>query len=404
MAPLARADRPGQGTVEFGSKRRSVAYGASGQNARVSMFRTESPMKSTATTARLADAVMRDPRWGAVLARDPHADGEFVFSVRTTGVYCRPSCAARQPRPANVAFHATPEDALRAGFRACLRCRPDETGAAGRNAAIVTAACRKIEAAQAPIPLDELARPSGLSRHHFHRVFKSVTGVTPKAYANALRAARVREALPRSGSVTDALYDAGYHSSGRFYAEADGVLGMQPAAFRAGGRDTSIRFAVGESSLGAILVAASERGVCAILMGDDPAALVRELQDIFARATLAGDDTTFDALVARVVGSVEAPQLGLDLPLDVRGTIFQRRVWQALREIPAGETASYSAVAARIGAPRSTRAVAQACASNRIAIAIPCHRVVRRDGALSGYRWGVERKRALLDREADDGV
>jgi len=250
--------------------------------------------------------------------------------------------------------------------------------------------------------LDELARQAELSPHHFHRMFKAITGVTPKAYANAHRADRVRKALPRSFSVTDAMYDAGYNSSGRFYAESDAVLGMRPAAFRAGGRDAAIRFAVGESSLGAILVAASERGVCAILMGDDPDALARDLQDQFPCASVAGGDPAFEQLVARVVGLVEAPRIGLDLPLDVRGTAFQQRVWQALREIPTGETASYSAIAARIGAPKSARAVAQACALNRVAVAIPCHRVVRNDGALSGYRWGVERKRALLDREAHD--
>ncbi len=239
-----------------------------------------------------------------------------------------------------------------------------------------------------------------MSTYHFHRVFKSITGVTPKAYAAAHRATRVRTELARAASVTHAIFDAGYNSNARFYEKSNALLGMTPSDYRKGGTNAQIRFAIGECSLGAILVACSERGVCAILLGDDADALARDLQDRFPQASLIGGDGEFERLVARVVGFVEAPQLGLDLPLDVRGTAFQQRVWQALREIPAGKTASYSDVATRIGAPKSVRAVAQACAANRLAVAIPCHRVVRNDGALSGYRWGVERKRALLEREA----
>jgi AraC family transcriptional regulator of adaptative response/methylated-DNA-[protein]-cysteine methyltransferase len=239
-----------------------------------------------------------------------------------------------------------------------------------------------------------------MSRFHFHRVFRTVTGLTPRAYAAAHRARRVREELTRSDTVTEAIYGAGFNSNGRFYATATEVLGMTPTHFRAGGSGASIRFAVGQCSLGEILVAATDKGVCAILLGNDPAALVRDLQDRFPNAELIGGDRDFEALVARVVGFVEAPALGLDLPLDVRGTAFQQRVWQALREIPAGSTTSYTELAARIGAPTAVRAVAHACASNAIAVAIPCHRVVRSDGGLSGYRWGVERKRALLAREA----
>ena len=231
-------------------------------------------------------------------------------------------------------------------------------------------------------------------------MFKSVAGVTPKAYASAHRAGRVREALTTSGTVTEAIYDAGFNSGGRFYAQSAQVLGMTPTRFRAGGETAVIKFAIGECSLGSILVAATDKGVCAILLGDDPEALARDLQDRFSRAELIGGDAQFEALVAKVVGFVEQPGLGLDLPLDVRGTAFQQRVWQALREIPAGETAGYAQIAEKIGSPRAVRAVAQACAANAIAVAIPCHRVVRTDGALSGYRWGVERKRALLDREA----
>jgi AraC family transcriptional regulator of adaptative response/methylated-DNA-[protein]-cysteine methyltransferase len=231
-------------------------------------------------------------------------------------------------------------------------------------------------------------------------VFRATTGVTPRAYAAAHRARRVRDELSRSSTVTEAIYGAGFNSSGRFYATSSEVLGMTPSDFRAGGSGTAIRFAVGECSLGSILVAATDRGVCAILLGDAPEPLVRDLQDRFPRARLIGGDRDFEQLVARVVGLVEAPALGLDLPLDVRGTAFQQRVWRALRAIPAGSTATYTQIAERLGAARAVRAVARACAANAIAVAIPCHRVVRSDGGLSGYRWGVARKRALLAREA----
>jgi AraC family transcriptional regulator of adaptative response/methylated-DNA-[protein]-cysteine methyltransferase len=353
-----------------------------------------------AKTQSLAEATVRDPRWTAVRTRDAAADGHYFYSVETTGVYCRPSCGARTPRPENVRFHATRGDAERAGFRACKRCRPDQPPLAEQQARLVAELCRFIEAAEQPPRLEALARRAGLSVHHLHRVFKASTGLTPRAYAQAQRAERVRTELGRSGSVTEALYGAGYSSNGRFYAETDRVLGMTPSRFRAGGADTEIHFAVGQCSLGAILVAASERGVCAIQLGEDPDRLVRELQDRFPRAALVGGDADFERLVAQVVGFVEAPRVGLSLPLDVRGTAFQQRVWRALQAIPPGSTVSYADIARRIGAPRALRAVAQACGANTLAVAIPCHRVVRSDGALSGYRWGVERKRALLAREA----
>lgn len=341
-----------------------------------------------------------EARWAAVLAKDQAADDLFFYSVRTTGVYCRPSCAARPARRENVAFHQTTADAKAAGFRPCKRCRPDEPAMAERHAAMVGEACRAIEAAEEAPSLATLSRLAGMSAYHFHRVFKSITGVTPKAYAEGLRTRKVREALTSGGTVTEAIYDAGFNSGGRFYAKSAQVLGMTPTRFRAGGEMATIKFAIGECSLGAILVAATEVGICSILLGDDPEALVRDLQDRFDRATLVGADPEFEALVAKVVGFVEQPGLGLELPLDVRGTAFQQRVWQALRDIPAGETAGYRDIATKIGSPKAVRAVAQACAANHIAVAIPCHRVVRTDGALSGYRWGVERKRALLDREA----
>jgi AraC family transcriptional regulator of adaptative response/methylated-DNA-[protein]-cysteine methyltransferase len=357
-------------------------------------------MNSTTQSRPPTPSNAADPRWAAVRARDALADGSFVYSVRTTGVYCRPSCGARAARPENVAFHDTPADAQRAGFRPCLRCKPDQASLAAQQAVVVARLCRLLESAEQSPSLESLAREAQWSPYHLHRVFKRITGLTPKAYAAAHRGRRVQAALARSGSVTEAIYDAGYNSGGRFYADAPKLLGMTPTRYRAGGANTALRFAVGQCSLGAILVARSDIGVCAILIGDDPDALTRDLQDRFPRARLLGGDAEFELWVARVVGFVEAPALGLDLPLDVRGTAFQQRVWQALQAVPPGQTASYSEIAGRIGAPGSARAVAQACGANALAVAIPCHRVVRNDGAPAGYRWGVERKRALLAREA----
>jgi AraC family transcriptional regulator of adaptative response/methylated-DNA-[protein]-cysteine methyltransferase len=357
-------------------------------------------MKPSVNAAARAAATLKDPRWKKVLARDASADGQFYYSVRTTRVYCRPSCASRPARPENVNFFATQQDARRAGFRPCRRCKPDQPSADEQRAAMIAEACRSIESAERVPTLGELAERAGLSAYHFHRLFKAVTGLTPRRYALAHRAVRVRSELGRSRSVTDAIFVAGYGSNSRFYEEADRVLGMTPTTYRAGGANNVIRFAVGQCSLGSILVACSDRGVCAILLGDDPDALAHQLQDRFPRAELIGGDRGFEKLVARVIGFVEAPATGLDLPLDLRGTAFQHRVWQALREIPAGATVSYAEVAARIGSPKAARAVARACGANHLAVAIPCHRVVRHDGALTGYRWGVERKLALLEREA----
>ena len=268
-----------------------------------------------------------------------------------------------------------------------------------KHSATITQACRTIENSEEPPSLATLAAAAGLSPFHFQRVFKQVTGITPKAFAVARRTERLRAALPESGSVTEAIYQAGFNSSGRFYASSSESLGMLPKTFRAGGKGEIIRFAIGECSLGAILVASSETGVCCITLGDAPDPLLVDLQARFPKAELIGADAGYESLVATVIGFVEAPGLGLTLPLDIRGTVFQQRVWQALREIPAGSTLSYSEIAGRIGSPQSVRAVAGACAANAIAVAIPCHRVVRQDGNLSGYRWGVERKRRLLDRE-----
>jgi AraC family transcriptional regulator of adaptative response/methylated-DNA-[protein]-cysteine methyltransferase len=351
------------------------------------------------TSAHAKATTENDPRWSAVLARDPRADGQFVYGVKTTGVYCRPSSLARLPKPENVEFFDTAEQAQAAGYRPSKRAAADQTDVAAQHSALVATACRQIESAETLPSLKELAEVAGMSSFHFHRVFKAITGLTPKGYATAHRSRKVRERLEDGHSVTDALYDAGFNSNSRFYESADNLLGMKPSDYRAGGLNADIRFAVGQCSLGAILVAQSNRGVCAILLGDDPDALVHDLQDKFPRANLIGADHDFEQLIAKVVGFIEAPAIGLDLPLDLRGTAFQQRVWMALREIPVGSTASYAEIAQRIGAPKSFRAVAQACGANSLAVAIPCHRVVRSDGNLSGYRWGVERKRQLLERE-----
>jgi len=355
---------------------------------------------STHTSSLALRSTDDDARWAAVIARNAAFDGQFYFSVATTGVYCKPSCTSRRPLRKNVRFHATAEDAERAGFRACKRCRPDRASLSEDHADKIAKACRLIETADQETTLEALAQHVAMSPYHFHRMFKAIVGVTPRAYAIAERNKRIRARLVESASVTEAIYDAGFNSNGSFYAVSSQALGMTPSAFRAGGADVEIRFAVGECSLGSILVAASDKGVCAILLGEDPGALARDLELQFPRARLRGGDASFERIAATVIGFVESPGGNLDLPLDIRGTAFQHRVWDALRRIKPGTTASYREIAAMIGAPQAVRAVAGACASNRLAVVVPCHRVVRSDGSLSGYRWGVERKRRLLEREA----
>ena len=344
-------------------------------------------------------AISDDARWAAVLARDPAADGAFVYAVASTGIYCRPSCTSRRATQAHVTFHAGPAEAEAAGYRPCKRCRPHEATFADPKAAKILAACRMIETAEQEPTLATLANEAGLSPFHFHRIFKSMTGVTPKAYAVAHRQMRIRAHLGRSRTITEAIHDAGFHSAGRFYATANEVLGMKPKTLRAGGQAEKITFAVGQCSLGAILVAASAKGVCAILLGEDPDLLLQDLQTRFPKAELVGDDRAFAETVALVVALIERPLQDVHLPLDIRGTAFQHRVWDALRRIPPGQTRSYAEIAELIGKPKAVRAVASACAANPLAVAIPCHRVMRTDGSLSGYRWGIERKKALLDRE-----
>lgn len=357
----------------------------------------------TAAQAR-ARATEADPRWQQVLRRDPAADGRFVFSVRSTGVYCRPTCTARRARPDNVAFHADPAAAEAAGFRACQRCRPGLASPRSRQAALVAELCRRIAAAPGALTLADLARISGLSPWHLQRSFRAHTGLTPHAYGVAVRAERLRQALPGAPSVTDAVHDAGYGSSTRFYAQSLHTLGMAPDSYRRGGREQRLRHAIAPCSLGLVLVAESSQGVCAIALGNDAAALEAELRTRFPLASLEAAPDTVGQHLAMVVALIEDPRHAPSLPLDVQGTTFQHRVWQALRAIPAGQRRSYAEIAAQLGMPKGARAVAAACAANPLAVLVPCHRVVRGSGDLAGYRWGVARKAALLAREAGEDL
>lgn len=356
-------------------------------------------MNTCTHNARFAEGTEQDPRWTSIVTRDAGADGSFYYAVTTTGVFCRPTCAARRPRPEHVRLFVTAQEAREAGFRPCKRCKPDQEVALSHHREMIEKVCRLIETSIELPSLEQLARHARLSPSHFHRLFKSTIGLTPKEYAVAHRANRLRKTLQQSRTVTEAMYEAGYNSNGWFYETSQGVLGMTPSTYRAGGVNEEIGFAVAEWSLGSILVARSERGLCAILLGEDAHQLTCDLHRIFPRAILVRGDTPFQHLLSTVVDFVEKPGRGLDLPLDIRGTVFQQRVWKALQAIPPGSTVSYAEVARRIGSPKSNRAVARACGANILAVAVPCHRVVRKDEALSGYRWGVKRKRALLERE-----
>ncbi len=346
--------------------------------------------------------VTDEDRWQAVAGRNPQADPHFFYAVRSTGIFCRPSCGSRTARRENVRFLDSSAEALAAGFRPCLRCRPMEKPLASEWAEAVARACRSIERSPDVPSTPELARAAAMSTSHFQRVFKRVTGMTPKSYALSVRVARVQSELRRDGTITDAVYNSGFNSSSRFYEGASKALGMGPSDFRSGGAGITMRFGTRPCSLGFVLVAATAVGVCAVLLADDPAKLREELNMRFPRAEIVPADDRFEAWMAAVVDLVEAPGSRVELPLDVRGTAFQHLVWQALREIPAGSTASYSEIAERIGRPTAARAVAAACAANRVAVVIPCHRVVRSDESVSGYRWGVERKRELLRRERSE--
>lgn len=347
----------------------------------------------------LAAATLSDPRWPDVHARNSAADGRFWFAVATTGVFCRPGCGARTPRPENVRFFDTIDAAKAAGFRACKRCRPEGLSDAAANRVLVEAACQRIDSAEREPTLAELAADADQSPYHFQRMFKAALGISPKQYAKARRLQSARERLDAGSDVTTAMHDAGFGSPSRFHADARDGLGMAAHTYRDSGRNERIRYALGDSSLGRVLVAETDRGLCTILFGEDDTALVADLRTRFARADHISDDAALAAHFADVIRLVDDPAHGLDLPLDIRGTAFQQKVWSQLRRVPAGSTISYSELAARIGAPDAARAIAGACAANPLAVAIPCHRVVRADGAVSGYRWGVQRKKKLLQRE-----
>jgi AraC family transcriptional regulator, regulatory protein of adaptative response / methylated-DNA-[protein]-cysteine methyltransferase len=341
-----------------------------------------------------------DERWRAIELREASADGSFVYGVRTTGVYCRPSCRSRRPNRANVRFFEGTEAAERAGFRACKRCEPENPKCEDGRAVAIARACSLIERADSIPSLAELAAEVGLSVGYFHRLFKNAVGLSPREFAMSVRTERLRQGLVAGGSVTGAILGAGFGSIGRAYEESGASLGMTPGEYRQGAKGLAIRYATAETSLGWVLVAATDRGLCSIALGDSTEGLVNGLVERFPQAELAGDDADFADQLRQVVAMVEAPRLGLDLPLDIRGTAFQRQVWEALRAIPAGSTVTYAEVARSIGRPSSVRAVANACGSNELAVVIPCHRVVRGDGGLGGYRWGIARKRALIDEES----
>jgi AraC family transcriptional regulator, regulatory protein of adaptative response / methylated-DNA-[protein]-cysteine methyltransferase len=341
-----------------------------------------------------------DTRWDGVLRKDASMDGRYLFAVKTTGIYCRPSCPSRAPKRANVRFYDSAEAARKDGFRACLRCAPDGLSKREQQTQAILQACRSIEASEERVGLNDLAAQVGLSPHHFHRIFKDVTGVTPHDYYKAHQIAQIGRSIQQTDSVTEAIYDAGFSSSGRFYENTNAMLGMTPKAYKAGGAGEAIRAAVRSCALGLVLVAATQRGICTVEFGDDANELMQCLVKRFPHAQVLQEDAQFGAWLSKLLAYIHLPHKALDLPLDVRGTVFQQQVWKALQDIPLGHTLSYSEVAQRIGKPKAVRAVATACASNVLAIAIPCHRVVRSNGELSGYRWGVERKRSLLDAES----
>ena len=345
-----------------------------------------------------------DDRWEAALARDARYDGAFVFAVRSTGIYCRPSCPARRPKRENTVFFNTPGEAEAAGYRPCLRCAPAAAQSPlHRRYEAIARACALIDEAETPPSLDALAHAAGMSRFHFQRQFKREVGLTPKQYIAARRAQAVRAALPGSNNVTAAIHDAGYPTAARFYERAGATLGMQPSAYRSGGAGQTIRYGFGNSALGCVLVAATAQGLCAIFLGDREDDLCAALHKQFPKAQLLPADKQMAAEIAAVIAHVDGQAGARGLPLDIRGTVFQQKVWAALSEVPPGETRTYAEIARIIDVPAATRAVANACGANPLAVVIPCHRVLRSDGGLGGYRWGITRKTALLDRERYKG-
>ena len=331
--------------------------------------------------------------WAAFSARNRAFDGMFVGAVKTTGIYCKPSCPARHPLPQNVEYFADGDGARAAGYRACLRCRPDEVG---RDREAVAEAIKLISASESLPVLDSLAAQVGYAPHHFHRLFKRDIGVTPIAYARALRAKRTEAMLDEAATVTDAIYDAGFESPSRFYAESGDRLGMTPSAWRRGGAGVTIRYAVIDTVLGKMLLAATQKGICRLSFDEDANALIRR----FPNAVIEEGGDAMAELVAGAIAAVETPLEMPDLPLDVAGTAFQQAVWQELRRIPPGETRSYAQIAAAVGKPAAVRATGSANGANNVAVLIPCHRVIRSDGTLGGYAYGLDRKSELLRREA----
>lgn len=346
-------------------------------------------------------SIETDPRWQEVKNKNANADDRFVYAVKTTGIYCRPSCSAKMAKPQNIAFFDSWQDAEAAHYRPCKRCHPNDESITSKYERLIIKACRLIEQ-QGDIKLSDLAVDIGLSPSFFHRNFKKITGVTPKQYSVAVKMKNVqRQLVSPDTTITETIYNSGFNSGSRFYATTNQSLGMTPTAFRQGGTDIAIQFAIAQCSLGHLLVALSTKGVCAIMLGDDPAVLLNSLQDRFPKAELRGGEANFDQIVAQVIALVEHPNTPFNLPLDIRGTAFQQQVWSALQTIPVGTTINYTQLATMIGHPKSVRAVANACAQNAIAVAIPCHRVVKLNGDISGYRWGIERKKALLAREKE---
>jgi AraC family transcriptional regulator, regulatory protein of adaptative response / methylated-DNA-[protein]-cysteine methyltransferase len=343
-----------------------------------------------------------EQRWQALLHRDQRADGAFLYAVRSTAVYCRPTCSSRLPNRENVVFFTSSSAAEEAGFRPCKRCSPREASAREHHVKAMIQACKLIDQSEEHPRLQNLAAAVGMSSSNFHRLFKEIVGVTPKQYAATVRMDRLRSGLTEGLSITQSIYDAGFSSVSRFYEGSRNMLGMTPSTYKNGAAGLRIHVAVADSFLGWVLVAATDRGICSIDFGDTPQSLLERLRRRFPKAELRQDDSGFGAWVSRVAAFLEAPAHGLDLPLDIQGTAFQQRVWRALQKIPPGSTKSYAEIAAQIGKPTAARAVARACASNRIAVVIPCHRAVRSDGGLGGYRWGMERKRRLLEREAKE--
>jgi len=335
-------------------------------------------------------------KWQQIMARDARQDGHFVFAVRTTGVYCRPSCPSRRPRPESVEFFSNPNDAERAGYRACLRCKPTEISS---QTQYVTRARQLLDNAEGVLTLSALSKRVGLSPFHLQRLFKRATGLSPREYQSARRMQHVKAGLRRGDDVTTALYDAGFGSPSRLYERAPQQMGMTPGEYRRGGAGVRITFAIAPTELGRLLVAATERGLCTVRFGDNATELERDLRQEFHAASLHRDDAAMKPYLDPLLAAVRGENTTIDLPLDVRATAFQTKVWEKLRQIPRGETRSYSEIAREIGEPRAVRAVARACATNPVALAVPCHRVVRSDGELAGYRWGVERKQKLLDSE-----